>query len=344
MTIPVGSKLGRYQIRAQLGAGGMGEVYLAEDLKLLRQIALKVLSAEFCEDDQRSARFLREAQAASALNHPNICTIYEINDDHSPPFIVMEYVEGETLTEKIKAGSLEIAEIVRLALQLAGALSDAHAHGIIHRDIKPANIIVTHGGQVKILDFGIAKRVTSESEAETQEDLSRAGLIAGTVGYMSPEQARGLAVDARTDVWSVGVVLYEMLTLRHPFAEATNSDTLASVLRSEPESLRRFNSAIPYELERIVLKALSKDRTERYAGAKDLFADLKQLKRQLELSPDLEHPGIPPRHREAETRLFKAANIEELSHLPPHKLSSHYTETGWTFKGDQSNQRFPAPA
>jgi serine/threonine-protein kinase len=190
MTIPVGSKLGRYQIRAQLGAGGMGEVYLAEDLKLLRQIALKVLSAEFCEDDQRSARFLREAQAASALNHPNICTIYEINDDHSPPFIVMEYVEGETLTEKIKAGSLEVAEIVRLGLQLAGALADAHAHGIIHRDIKPANIIVTHGGQVKIW-FGIAKKLTSESEAETQEDLSQAGLIAGTVGYMSPERLVG---------------------------------------------------------------------------------------------------------------------------------------------------------
>ena len=325
MTIPVGTKLGRYQIRAELGAGGMGEVYLAEDLKLLRRTALKVLSAEFCEDDLRSARFLREAQAASALNHPNICTIYEINDDHRPPFIAMEYIEGETLAEKIKAGGLEIGEILRLTLQLAGALSDAHAHGIIHRDIKPANIIVTHGGQVKILDFGIAKRVTAESEAETQQDLTRAGLIAGTVGYMSPEQARGFTVDARTDVWSVGVVLYEMLTLRQPFAEATNSDTLAAVLRSEPESLRRFNGAIPYELERIVLKALSKDRNERYAGAKELFDDLKQLKRQLELPPDLEHRGTPLRQREAETQLFKAVNIEELSHLPPHKLSTQHT-------------------
>ena len=154
MTIAAGTILGRYEIRAQLGAGGMGEVYLAEDLKLLRLVALKVLSEEFCQDDRRSARFLLEAQAASALNHPNICTIYEINDDHYPPFIVMEHVEGETLAEKIKTGNFEIAEVLRLALQLAGALSDAHAHGIVHRDIKPANIIVTHRGQVKILISG----------------------------------------------------------------------------------------------------------------------------------------------------------------------------------------------
>ena len=324
MMFPAGTKLGRYQIRSQIGAGGMGEVYLAEDLKLLRQIALKVLSAEFCEDDLRSARFLREAQAASALNHPNICTIYEINDEHRPPFIVMEYVEGETLAERIKAGGFEIAEILRLTSQLAGALSDAHAHGIIHRDIKPANIIVTQGGQLKILDFGIAKRLTSESEAETQADLTHAGFIAGTVGYMSPEQARGLPVDARTDVWSVGVVLYEMLTLRHPFAEATNSDTLAAVLRSEPESLRTFNGAIPQELERIVLKALCKDRAERYAGAKELFADLKQVRRQLELAPDRQRSSTPRRQREADTQLFKAVNLEELSHLPPHKLSTQH--------------------
>src|SRR5438046_1655613 len=226
MTIAAGTKLGRYEIRAQLGAGGMGEVYLAEDLKLLRQIALKVLSAEFCQDEQRSARFLREAQAASALNHPNICTIYEINDDHSPPFIVMEHVEGETLAEKIKAGNLEIAEILRLALQLAGALSDAHAHGIVHRDIKPANIIVTHRGQVKILDFGIAKRVVTESEAETRQDLSRAGSIVGTVGYMSPEQARGLPVDARTEVWRRGGGLYEVLHRPEPVAGGTHSGYL----------------------------------------------------------------------------------------------------------------------
>jgi predicted ATPase/serine/threonine protein kinase len=326
MTIAAGTKLGRYQIRAQLGAGGMGEVYLAEDLKLLRQIALKVLSAEFCQDDRRSARFLREAQAASALNHPNICTIYEINDDNDPPFIAMEYVEGETLAEKIKDGSFDVAEMLGIALQVAGALSDAHAHGIVHRDIKPANIIVNRSGHVKILDFGLAKRVAAKSDAETQQYLSQAGFIAGTVGYMSPEQARGLTVDERTDVWSCGVVLYEMLTRRHPFAEATNSDVLAAVLRSEPESLRKFNSAIPSELERIVLKTLRKDRAERYARAKDLFADLKQLRSQLEILAAAEGTSTPDRQSEAETRVFKAAIRHEASHLPTHKLSTRYTK------------------
>ena len=326
MTIAAGTKLGRYEIRAQLGAGGMGEVYLAEDLKLLRLVALKVLSEEFCQDDRRSARFLLEAQAASALNHPNICTIFEIHDDHYPPFIVMEHVEGETLAEKIKAGNFEIAEVLRLALQLAGALSDADAHGIVHRDIKPANIIVTHRGQVKILDFGIAKRVAAESDAETQHDLSQAGFIVGTLGYMSPEQARGLPVDGRTDVWSLGVVLYEMLTQHRPFAEATNSDVLAAILRSEPESLRNFNSAIPSELERIVLKTLRKNRVERYAGAKDLFEDLKQLIRQLKSPAEVEGTTTPDRQSEAETRVFKAAIRHETSHLPPHKLSTRYTK------------------
>src|SRR5215468_5060135 len=170
----------------------MGEVYLADDLKLLRQIALKVLSAEFCQDESQTARFLREAQAASALNHPNIRTIYEIDDDHSPPFIVMEYVEGETLADRILRGSFDIAETVRLGVQLASALADAHAHNIVHRDIKPANIILTDRGQAKILDFGIAKRLAADSNVEEQLDLSQAGIIIGTAAYMSPEQARGL--------------------------------------------------------------------------------------------------------------------------------------------------------
>src|SRR5260370_2593094 len=215
MTVAGGTKLGRYQIRPKLGGGRVGKFYLGEDLKLFRQIALKVLSEEFCQADRRTARFLREAQAASALNHPNICTIYEINDDEDPPFIAMEYVEGETLAQKIKDRSFGLAEMLGIALQIASALFDAHAHGIVHRDIKPANIIVNRRGQVKILDFGIAKRVIAESEAETQQNLSQAGLILGTVAYMSPEQARGLPVDARTDVRSFGVVLYEMLTRRH---------------------------------------------------------------------------------------------------------------------------------
>src|SRR5882724_11424012 len=252
-------QVGQYKIERLIGAGGMGQVYLAQDLKLRRRVALKLLLAEFCKDHERAARFLREAQAASALNHPNICTIYEINDDEDPPFIAMEYVEGETLAKKIKDRSFGLAETLGIALQIANALFDAHAHGIVHRDIKPANIIVNRRGQVKILDFGIAKRVIAESEAETQQNISQAGLILGTVAYMSPEQARGLPVDARTDVWSFGVVLYEMFTGRHPFAEATTSDFLAAILRNEPQSLRKFNSAVPAELERIILKTLRKN-------------------------------------------------------------------------------------
>lgn len=326
MTITAGTKLGRYQILAQLGAGGMGELYLAEDSKLLRQIALKVLSKEFCQDSLRIARFRREAQAASALNHPNICTIYEIHDDYDPPFIAMEYVEGGTLEEKIKDGSFDLEEIFEIALQVADALSDAHSQRIVHRDIKPANIIVNRRGQVKILDFGLAKRIAVESEADTQQYLSQAGMIVGTLAYMSPEQARGLPVDARTDVWSFGVVLYEMLTGRHPFAEATSSDLLAAILRSEPEALGKFNRAVHPELERIVLKALRKDRTERHASAKDLFADLKQLKKQLELPAADKGNSATERQTDAETKVIKAADTEKTSNLPPHNLSTRHTK------------------
>jgi non-specific serine/threonine protein kinase len=325
MTIAAGTMLGRYRVRAQLGAGGMGEVYLADDPKLLRQIALKVLSAEFCQDASLTARFLREAQAASALNHPGICTIYEIDDDHSPPFIVMEYVEGETLAERISAGGFEIAETVRLALQLASALAEAHAHNIVHRDIKPANIVLTDRGDAKILDFGIAKRLAADGEMETQMELSQPGFIVGTAAYMSPEQARGLPVDQRTDVWSLGVVLYEMLTRQSPFASGTNSDVLAAVLRSEPASLRQLNSAVPGELERIVLKMLRKDRSERYAGAQDLLADLEELNRQMEFSAFTEEFSLLNRPDEARTRFLAAPGRFEDPYLAPHKLSTRRT-------------------
>jgi serine/threonine protein kinase/Flp pilus assembly protein TadD len=285
MSLTAGTRLGRYEIRSQLGAGGMGEVYLAEDTKLHRRVALKILTAEFRQDSQRAARFLREAQAASALNHPNICTIHEINDDNDVPFIAMEYVEGETLLQSIKDEGLDLAETLEIALQIADALAEAHAHGIVHRDIKPANIIINRRGQVKILDFGLAKKiVVAKGEAETQQLLSQAGMILGTVAYMSPEQARGLALDERTDVWSFGVVLYEMLTGEKPFGGATTSDQLAAILRSEPEGLWKFNHEVPAELERIVLKTLRKTRDERYQSAKDLYADIKQLRKDLDLA------------------------------------------------------------
>src|SRR5712692_1187642 len=285
MTLGTGTQLGRYEIRSKIGEGGMGEVYLAEDTKLHRRVALKILPAEFCQDSQRAARFLREAQAASGLNHPNICTIHEINDENEVPFIAMEYVEGETLFQRIKDEGLDLAETLDIALQIADALAEAHAHDIVHRDIKPANIIVNRRGQVKVLDFGLAKRiVVAKGEAETQPLLSQAGMILGTAAYMSPEQARGLAVDARTDVWSFGVVLYEMLAGEKPFSGATTTDLLAAILRSEPEDLWKFNHEVPAELERIVLKTLRKKRDERYGSAKDLYADLKQLRKDLDLA------------------------------------------------------------
>src|SRR2546429_4785842 len=283
MTLGTGKRLGRYEIRSQIGEGGMGEVYLAEDTKLHRRVALKILSAEFSEDSQHAARFLREAQAASALNHPNICTIHEINDD-GVLYIAMEYVEGETLSERIKDDGLDLAETLDIAMQIADALAEAHAHGIVHRDVKSANIIVNRRGQVKILDFGLAKKISTRGEAATQQLLSQAGMILGTVAYSSPEQARRLAVDAGTDVWSFGGVLYEMLTGVKPFSGATTTDLLAAILRNEPEDLYRFNHDVPAELERIVLKTLRKARDQRYESAKDLFADLKQLKKDLDLA------------------------------------------------------------
>jgi len=262
----------------------MGEVYLAQDTKLDRKVALKILPAAFCLDSERSARFLREAQAASGLNHPNICTIHEIDDDSERPFIAMEYIEGKTLAEMIKDDRLELAQTLDIALQIADALSETHARGIVHRDIKPSNIIVNHRGQVKILDFGLAKKTVVENEAETQQLLSQAGMILGTASYMSPEQARGLALDARTDVWSCGVVLYEMLSGEKPFVGATTTDLLAAILKSEPENVCQMVGGIPPELGRIVWKALRKARDERFQSARDLYADLKELKNQLDVA------------------------------------------------------------
>jgi eukaryotic-like serine/threonine-protein kinase len=276
-----GSRLSHYKIISQLGAGGMGEVYLAEDLKLNRRVALKTLPVEFCRDNRRLHRFVREARAASALNHPNICTIYEINEECHPPFIAMEYIEGETLAEKIKNKEFDLSKTLDIALEIADALAEAHASGIVHRDIKPANIIIKRRGQVKILDFGLAKIITRESEAETQQFLSQAGMIFGTLGYMSPEQARGRPVDAGTDIWSLGVVLYEMITGHLPFAGETKSDMLAAILRAEPPPLSAYTPNAPPDLERIVKKALGKERGERYEAVKDLLLDLKILQNEL---------------------------------------------------------------
>src|SRR3989440_7534251 len=244
MTLSVGTKLGRYEIRSKLGEGGMGEVYLARDTKLDRKVALKILPADVAAHPDRMRRFVQEAKAASALNHPNIITIYEIDETDSGHFIATEFIDGETLSARELRAPLKLGESLDIATQISSALAAAHAAGIVHRDIKPENVMLRHDGIVKVLDFGLAKLTDRISpEAVESEALTRAniktepGVVMGTVIYMSPEQARGLPVDARTDIFSLGVVIYEMLAARNPFQGATPSDVIAAILKTEPPLL-----------------------------------------------------------------------------------------------------------
>jgi serine/threonine protein kinase len=277
-----GRELGPYKIVERLGAGGMGEVYLAQDARLNRMVALKILPAYFASDDDRLRRFQSEARAASALNHPNILTIYEVGESPDFRFIATEFIEGQTIRELIAKGNLSVAEILEVAAQVAFALSAAHAAGIVHRDIKPENIMRRHDGLVKILDFGIAKLTEQPGEdqvsrSSSMSGLTEAGVVMGTVDYMSPEQARAFVVDERTDVWSLGVVLYEMLSGSKPFAGPTRIDTMVAILEREPRTLSEV-SVRPSEqldvLQSIVDKALRKDRNERYQTAAEMLADI----------------------------------------------------------------------
>lgn len=286
--LAAGENLNHYKIVKQLGAGGMGEVYLAEDEKLNRRAVLKILSGELGFDSQYQRRFVLEARSASALNHPNIITIYEIGKSGDTDFIAMEFVEGESLRSLIEARKIDLNEALSVAIQTASALAAAHGAGIIHRDIKPENIMRRPDGLVKVLDFGIAKYTNAplnqneiDNEATTQTKITVPGLVMGTAAYMSPEQARGKTCDARTDIWSLGVVLYEMITGRLPFSGETNSDTLAAILKSEPQPLSVHVAGVPRQLERIVKKALGKDCEERYQVVKDLLLDLKFLQGEL---------------------------------------------------------------
>jgi serine/threonine protein kinase/tetratricopeptide (TPR) repeat protein len=292
--LQVDQNVGHYKIIRLLGTGGMGEVYLAEDTRLHRQVALKVINNSL-GNPQHLQRFLREAQAASALNHPHICTIYEINDQTDTPFIAMEYVEGETLDKKITAG-LASEEFLDIALQVADALAEAHAHDIVHRDIKPTNIVITPRGQAKVLDFGLAKRVSAKSEDETQKMISRAGTIIGTANYMSPEQARGKDVDARSDIFSFGIVLYEMISGKLPFDGEESMDVISSILNREPAFIHKLVPDVSPDLERIINKTLRKDRDERYQTVKDLLIDIRDIKQELEFRSRLERTGAPDRN------------------------------------------------
>lgn len=272
----------------------MGEVYLAEDTRLDRKVALKILPAEFASDASRMARFVQEAKSASALNHPGIITIYEIGDAEGLQFIASEFIEGETLRVHMLRGRMSIRETLEVAVQVAGALSAAHGAGIVHRDIKPENVMLRPDGYVKVLDFGLAKPSEQETPSTSTHapTLARAktepGMLLGTLAYMSPEQARGKPVDARTDIFSFGIFLYEMVTGRAPFEGETTSDIIASILKTEPPPLVSHTPDAPAELERIITKAIAKRQEERYQTTQDLLIDLKRLKQQREIDGELE--------------------------------------------------------
>ncbi|HEV8366790.1 MAG TPA: protein kinase [Pyrinomonadaceae bacterium] len=287
MSIPPPKRIGRYEICSRLGAGGMGEVYLAHDTKLDRKVALKVLPSAVSGHD-RVRRFMQEAKAASALNHPNILTIYEIDEIDSEQFIATEFIDGVTVRARISTAPFKPREAIDIGVQVANALSATHRVGIVHRDIKPENIMIRQDGIVKVLDFGLAKLArdhqmpVSDPEAPTQSFINtEAGMVMGTARYMSPEQARGLDVDTRTDIWSLGCVLYEMITGRQPFPGPTAMDVMSGILSREPESLENHLTGETRELERIVCRALRKDREERYQTIKELLTDLKDLQNEL---------------------------------------------------------------
>jgi serine/threonine protein kinase/tetratricopeptide (TPR) repeat protein len=298
-----GTKLGHYEIRSKIGAGGMGEVYLAVDTELDRTVAIKILPVALAADSQRLQRFVQEAKAASALNHPHILTIYEIGTTESSRFIATEFIDGDTLRPHIGAG-MKLAEVLEIAIQACSALAAAHAAGIIHRDIKPENIMVRRDGYIKVLDFGLAKLTepkgsTTDTEAPTKAMVNTgAGTVMGTANYMSPEQAKGTHVDERTDLWSLGAVLYEMVTGHVPFAGETPTETISLILQKEPAPLVRYAHEVPDELERITTKALTKDREERYQTAKDMLIDLRHLKRKLEVDAEIDRT-VPPELRAA---------------------------------------------
>jgi serine/threonine protein kinase/tetratricopeptide (TPR) repeat protein len=334
-------KVSHYRILEKLGACGMGEVYLAEDMKLGRKIAIKILSEEFTTNKDRLHRFEQEASAASNLNHPNILTIHEVGVDEGRHYIATEYIDGVTLRRKLALAHPEIPEILDIAVQVASALEEAHSAGIVHRDIKPDNIMVRRNGYVKVLDFGLAKltetidRSPSDAEAQTRVLVhTDAGVVMGTSHYMSPEQARGKPVDARSDIWSLGVVIYEMIAGRTPFEGETSTDVIVAITQKEPPPLARFAPNVPAELDWIVMKALRKDRDERYQTIKELITDLRRLKQRLEFQSELERSAAPVSFTRSKISDFPAAPTVAQQAVPTvektisHVSSAEYIATG----------------
>ncbi len=268
--------ISHYKVTAKLGEGGMGVVYKAEDLKLKRTVALKFLRSDLIEDPEHRERFLREAQAAAALDHPNICTVYEIDEVDGETFIAMAYLEGQTIKDKLNDRPLKLDEALDIAIQTATGLQAAHEKGVVHRDINGANLMVTAEGQVKIMDFGLA-------QLAERSQLTKTATILGTPAYMSPEQARREPTDRRTDVWSLGVVIYEMVTGRLPFEGERHEAVLYAIANEEPELPTALRSRMPIELDRIVGKAMAKDADERYQHVEEMLVDMRVLRRRLDL-------------------------------------------------------------
>lgn len=328
--IVIGEKIGHYKVQSAIGAGGMGEIYRASDTRLRRDVAIKILPETLMKDASAIERFMREAYAASALNHPNILTIFDIGEHGKIHFIATELVEGQTLRQKMQNSKLNFAEILDIAIQTANALIAAHEAGIVHRDIKPENIMIRNDDYVKVLDFGIAKLSERESPkidadaATLMQVVTDKGTILGTAFYMSPEQSRGLSVDARSDIFSLGAVIYEMIARKLPFSGATVADVIASILKSEPQSLAEIVKNISPEFERIIAKALSKILKDRYQTMKDFADDLRQIRQRLEFETELQRIHISNDTFVVSGEIFSG---ERITQILPKSAPSRKTRT-----------------
>ncbi len=322
----LGKNLNQYRILSLIGTGGMGEVYLARDTKLERQVALKLLPSYYTQDEERVRRFKQEARAASRLNHPNIVTLFDIAELDGVHYIATEYIDGVTLRQMIVDDSLNIAKVVNIAIQVSSALSEAESVGIVHRDIKPENVMLRGDGFVKVLDFGLAKlteHLPVDIEATTRKKFNTdPGQMMGTPSYMSPEQITGLDVDSRADIFSLGILLYEMIAERLPFNGATAAEVIAAILDREPQPLARYADDVPAELQRIVSKALAKDRDRRYQTVRDLLIDLKNLELELQFQVRLKREPIWKPRVEPETAPPKPNEFDSYQEVEPQTLST----------------------